>query len=67
MKPTTPDVNAILNEEIVRELLIEHEPTIAEADIINMQKICVDNPWNAAILYQMIKIILKNEQTKNSK
>lgn len=44
----------ILNEEIARELLTEHDPKITDADIEKVFSI-MDSPWDAVSLYILLK------------
>jgi hypothetical protein len=48
--------NDILNQEIVRESLLEIEPNTDDALVEQIWKFCGGNPWNAVPLYQMLKV-----------
>jgi hypothetical protein len=50
------ELNEILNQEIVRETLLEVNPNTDDALVEKMWALCKDNPWNAVPLYQILKV-----------
>lgn len=54
-------INDILNQEIARELMLEHNPNLTQQKFEEVWSLCQGNPWNAGILYKMLE--LKNERT----
>lgn len=51
-----------MNQEIVRECLLEIEPATDDALVERMWALCRGNPWNAVPLYQIIKKSIMNER-----
>jgi hypothetical protein len=51
---TAQITDEVLNIEIARELLLEINPEISEAEIKGMLVIS-SNPWDAPILYKMLQ------------
>lgn len=52
------DNNTIMdsfNFEIVRELLLEIDDEITTEEIHKIYDLCQGNPWNAGILYQILR------------
>lgn len=47
--------NDICNEEIVLSLLIEDNNDITEAEVFAVSRACGINPWNAPIVYKLLK------------
>ena len=47
--------NDILNQEIVRECLLEIDPMTDDALVERIWELCKGNPWNAAPMYQIMK------------
>ncbi len=45
----------ILNEEIARELLLEINPEISDEEFNKVWEICDGNPWDAEIIYKMVR------------
>lgn len=52
-------LNDILNQEIARELMLEHNPNLTEEKFQEVWQLCQNNPWNAGIMYKMLE--LKND------
>ncbi len=50
------ELDEILNQEIVRESLLEVEPMTDDALVERMWALCKGNPWNAVPLYQIMKV-----------
>jgi hypothetical protein len=50
------DDNEIFNKEIVRELLSESNPHVSDEDVDKIWAACSGNPWNAAIMYDLLII-----------
>jgi len=50
------EIDDILNQEIVRECLLEIEPNTDDALVERMWALCKGNPWNAVPLYQILKV-----------
>lgn len=46
----------ILNLEIARELLVEVNPNITDAEVDEIWSKCNGSPWNAQILYKLINL-----------
>jgi hypothetical protein len=46
------ELNEIYNQEIARELMLEHNSYFTE----EVWKLCGDNPWNAGVLYKLLEI-----------
>ena len=57
------EMQAILNEEIAKELLIELKPDISEEKIKEIYALCDGNPWNAPILYKMLELTNENKSS----
>jgi len=55
----TQEFDDILNQEIVRETLLEVNPNTDNALVEKMWALCKGNPWNAVPLYNILKIIEK--------
>jgi hypothetical protein len=53
------ELNEILNQEIVRETLLEVNPNTDDALVEKMWALCKGNPWNAVPLYSILKAIEK--------
>jgi hypothetical protein len=51
--------NEILNQEIARELMLEHNPDLTQKKFEEVWALCQGNPFNAGILYNLSE--LKNE------
>ena len=49
-------VEEAFNTAIVEELLREIEPSVTEEKIQEIWKLCRGNPWNATLLYQILKL-----------
>ncbi len=49
-------MNEGFEKEIVRECLLEIEPMTDDALVEKMWALCKGNPWNAAPLYQILKV-----------
>ena len=49
----------IFNLEVARELLLKENPMITDEEVSNIWIMCKNNPWNAPILYKMIKLAKK--------
>ena len=47
------NILAIFNQEVVRELVLEVEPTATDEKIQAIYKLCGNNPWNAHIVHSM--------------
>jgi hypothetical protein len=52
-----PNIDDILNQEIVRETLLEINPLADDALVEQMWALCKGNPWDAVPLYQMMKAV----------
>ena len=50
------DFDDILNQEIVRETLLEVNPDTDDALVERMWALCKDNPWNAIPLYEIMRV-----------
>jgi len=46
-----------LNKEIVRETLLEVNPSTDDALVDKIWALCKGNPWNAVPLYQMLILL----------
>ena len=53
------DLTEIFNQEIARELMLEHNPNLTQEKFEEVWAKCQGNPWNAGILYKMLE--LKND------
>ena len=53
----------ILNFEIALELLKEQNPNITDEEAEEIYAKCNGNPYNAPILYQLIKLANENNRT----
>ena len=53
----------ILNFEIALELLKEQNPNISDEEAEEIYAKCNGNPYNAPLLYQLIKLV-KNENDR---
>jgi len=42
--------------EIAKEILLEYEPNISDAEVAEIWAQCNDNPWNAVPLYRILEI-----------
>ena len=56
------EINDILNQEIVRELLLEKDPNLPDVVFNSVWQLCKKNPWDAPIIYEMLKIAGKDMQ-----
>jgi hypothetical protein len=54
--PSADAMQDILNQEIVRECLLEIEPNTDDALVERMWALCKGNPWNAVPLYQIMRV-----------
>ena len=54
------DLENIFNLEVAREPLLEENPMITDEEVNNIWIMCKNNPYNAPILYKIIKLA-KNE------
>jgi hypothetical protein len=54
--PSADAMQDILNQEIVRECLLEIEPNTDDALVERMWALCKDNPWNAVPLYEIMRV-----------
>lgn len=43
----------VFNKEIVRELLLQEDPSTDDVLVDKIWKMCMGNPWNAGILYNL--------------
>jgi hypothetical protein len=50
------EIDDILNQEIVRECLLEIEPNTDDALVERMWALCKGNPWNAVPLYEIMQV-----------
>jgi hypothetical protein len=50
------ELNEILNQEIVRETLLEVNPDTDDALVERMWALCKGNPWNAVPLYEIMRV-----------
>jgi hypothetical protein len=57
--PVGDAMQDILNQEIVRETLLEINPDTDDALVEKMWALCKGNPWNAVPLYNILKAIEK--------
>lgn len=46
----------ILNSEIARQCLLQHNPDITEQEIEKVWKACKGNPWDAVPIYAISKV-----------
>ena len=53
------ELNEILNQEIVRETLLEVNPNTDDALVQKIWALCDGNPWNAVPLYHILKALEK--------
>jgi hypothetical protein len=53
------ELNEILNQEIVRETLLEVNPNTDDALVEKIWSHCNGNPWNAVPLYNILKALEK--------
>lgn len=53
LEENVPD---IINLEIARELLLELNPKMSDEEISKIYSMCQGNPWNAPVLYSIIKV-----------
>jgi hypothetical protein len=50
------DLVNIFNLEVARELLLEENPSITDEEVNNVWGNCGNNPWNAPIVYKLMRI-----------
>lgn len=55
------ELDDVFNLEIARELLVDIDPNITDEDLSKLYSKCNGNPWNAPILYSMLKIAKDND------
>lgn len=55
------DLGDVFNLEIARELLKNIDPAITDKDLSKLYSKCNGNPWNAPILYSMLKLAKDND------
>jgi len=48
-------LNEILNQEIARELMLEHNPDLTQEKFEEVWALCQGNPFNAGILYKLLE------------
>ena len=60
---TGQTIEEILNFEIVTELLKKENPEISDEEIAVIFVKCFSNPWDAVIIYKLLKIANANERT----
>ena len=53
------ELNEILNQEIVRETLLEVNPNTDDTLVEQIWLKCNGNPWNAVPLYNILKALEK--------
>jgi hypothetical protein len=52
----TQEFDDILNQEIVRETLLEVNPDTDDTLVERMWSLCKGNPWNAVPLYEIMQV-----------
>lgn len=49
-------LDTMLNQEIVKQLLLDENPHITDEEVLKIWKKCKNNPWSAPILYHLMKL-----------
>lgn len=48
------DLEETFNKEIARELMLEVNPSVTDADVEFVYSACRPNPWDAGVLYSLL-------------
>ncbi len=59
------DVADIMNQEIVRELMLEINPNLTEEKFLQVWGLCGGNPFNAGLLCKMQEIVQTRQHSNN--
>lgn len=57
------EFNDMLSKEIVRELLLEKNLDADDALVARIWATCHGNPWNAGMMYELLKLAGKLDET----
>ena len=46
----------VFDREVARELMLEIDENVSDEDVSRIWEMCDGNPWNAGILYRMVRM-----------
>lgn len=50
------DIVDVFTTELVRELLTEVDANVTDEEVVAISKICGNNPWDAPLVYKILKL-----------